>query len=200
MPALLDIAVCIGAYLLGSISSAILLARAVGMADPRSAGSGNPGATNMLRLGGKKIAALVFLGDMLKGLVPVLIAVALQLSPLTIAATGLCAFAGHIYPVFFGFKGGKGVATAFGVMLGYASLPAVTVGVVWLVMAMIFRISSLAAITAAVIAPAAMWRLQSHREFAIAMLLMSVVLLWRHRRNILNLIQGAESKIGSKKD
>lgn len=200
MPALLDIAICICAYLLGSVSSAILLSRAAGLADPRSVGSGNPGATNMLRVGGKKLAALVFLGDLLKGLIPVLIAASLKLSPLTIAVAGLCAFAGHLYPVFFGFKGGKGVATAFGVMLGYAALPAVAVGVVWLAMAFIFRISSLAAITAAVIAPAAMWRLQGEHEFAIATLLMSMVLLWRHRSNIRNLLQGAESRIGSKKD
>lgn len=200
MPVLLDIAVCVCAYLLGSVSSAILLSRAAGLADPRSVGSGNPGATNVLRHGGKKLAALVFLGDMLKGLIAVLIAAALKLPPLTVAIAGLCAFAGHLYPVFFGFKGGKGVATAFGVMLGYAALPAVAVGAVWLSMALIFRISSLAAITAAVFAPAAMWRLQGEHEFALATLLMSVVLLWRHRSNIRKLMQGAEGRIGGRKD
>jgi len=196
MPMLLDIAVCVLAYLLGSVSSAIVICKAAGLPDPRGQGSGNPGATNVLRYGGKKVAALVFLGDLLKGLIPVVIARALDLAPSTIAIAGLLAFAGHVYPVFFGFRGGKGVATALGVLIGFAWLPALSLAAVWLVMAVTFRISSLAAIAAALIAPVVMWTMQPHGELAAATLLMSLVLLWRHRGNLRNLLRGAEPRIG----
>lgn len=196
MPMVLDIAVCVFAYLMGSISSAIVVCRLAGLPDPRGQGSGNPGATNVLRYGGKKVAALVFLGDLLKGLIPVLAAKALALSPAIVAAAGLLAFAGHLYPVFFGFKGGKGVATGLGVMLGYAWAPALVLAGAWLAMALAFRISSLAAITAAVLAPGVMWAMQPQGEFVFAALLMSVMLLWRHRRNLRNLMQGVEPRIG----
>jgi glycerol-3-phosphate acyltransferase PlsY len=196
---LIDISVSIAAYLLGSISSAIVICKLCGLPDPRGQGSGNPGATNVLRYGGKKVAAGVFLGDMLKGLLPVLAAYWLGLSAATIAIVGLLAFAGHIWPVFFGFRGGKGVATAFGVLLGWAWLPAAVLAAVWIGAAVISRISSLGAISAAVCAPLAVWALQDQPVYAWATMLMSVVLLWRHRSNLRNLLRGTEPRIGQKK-
>jgi glycerol-3-phosphate acyltransferase PlsY len=196
---LLDIAVCACAYLLGSISSAIVICRLAGLPDPRGQGSGNPGATNVLRFGGKKIAALVFLGDLLKGLLPVALAAALQLSPATVAIAGLCAFAGHLYPVFFGFKGGKGVATAIGVLFAYAWPLALALAGIWLAVAVVFRISSLAAITAAALAPLLAWAMHLHPALVSATLAMSLALLWRHRGNLRNLLQGTEPRIGKKK-
>lgn len=196
---LLDITVCVCAYLLGSISSAIVICRLAGLPDPRSQGSGNPGATNVLRFGGKKLAALVFLGDLLKGLLPVALAVALQLSPATVAIAGLCAFAGHLYPIFFGFKGGKGVATAIGVLFAYAWPLALALAGIWLAMAVVFRMSSLAAITAAALAPLLAWSMSLHPALVSATLVMSLALLWRHRSNLRNLLRGTEPRIGRKK-
>ncbi|MDX9741348.1 MAG: glycerol-3-phosphate 1-O-acyltransferase PlsY [Gammaproteobacteria bacterium] len=195
---LLDISICIAAYLLGSISSAIVICKACGLPDPREQGSGNPGATNVLRYGGKKAAAAVFLGDMLKGLLAVLLARWLELPAATIAAVGLLAFAGHVWPVFFGFRGGKGVATAFGVLLGWAWLPAALLAAVWIIVAAVSRISSLGAISAALFAPLAMWGLQDQLLYAFATLLLSIVLLWRHRSNLSNLLRGSEPRIGRK--
>lgn len=195
---LVDISVCVAAYLLGSISSAIVICRLCGLPDPRGQGSGNPGATNVLRYGGKKIAAAVFLGDMLKGLLPVLVAVWLGLSASTTAAVGLLAFAGHVWPVFFGFRGGKGVATAFGVLLGWTWLSAAALAALWLGVAIVSRISSLGAISAALFAPLLVWGLQDQPVYALATLAMSAVLLWRHRGNIRNLLRGAEPRIGRK--
>lgn len=198
MPMPLDIAVCVLAYLLGSVSSAIVICRLAGLPDPRDQGSGNPGATNVLRFGGKKVAAMVLMGDTLKGLVPVGIATTLGLEPATVAVGGALAFAGHLYPVFFGFRGGKGVATALGVLLGFAWLPALAVAAVWLAVARIFRISSLAALAAAAAAPLIVWAGQPHASFAVATLAMSLALVWRHRRNVRNLMAGTEPRIGSK--
>lgn len=199
MPMVLDIAVCVLAYVLGSISSAIVVCRLAGLPDPRGQGSGNPGATNVLRYGGRKVAALVFAGDLLKGLAPVLVARMLELSPSTIALVGLLAFAGHVYPVFFGFRGGKGVATALGVLLGYAWPPALVLAGIWVAVALASRISSLAAITAAALAPVVVWAMQPQFEYVVAALIMSLALLWRHRSNLRNLMQGVEPKIGSKR-
>jgi glycerol-3-phosphate acyltransferase PlsY len=196
---LIDIGVSLAAYLLGSISSAIVICRVCGLPDPRAQGSGNPGATNVLRYGGKKVAAAVFLGDMLKGLLPVLVAHWLGLSATTIAVVGLLAFAGHIWPVFFGFRGGKGVATAFGVLLGWAWLPATVLAAMWISVAVISRISSLGAISAAVCAPLALWALQDQPVYVTASMLMSIILLWRHRSNLRNLLRGSEPRIGQKK-
>lgn len=168
----------------------------MGLADPRTAGSGNPGATNVLRLGGKKAAILTLLGDVLKGVIPVLLARAFVPAPTVIALVGLFAFLGHLYPVFFGFRGGKGVATAFGVLLALAPLVGLAVLITWLAMAFAFRYSSLSAITAAVLAPlyVALW-LPGLPYFEVA-LAMSLLLVWRHRPNIRNLLSGAEGKIG----
>jgi acyl phosphate:glycerol-3-phosphate acyltransferase len=195
----LDIAVCVFAYLLGSLSSAVILCKIAGLPDPRSEGSGNPGATNVLRIGGKKLAALVLAGDLLKGLLPVLVAQLLLLPPLTVALAGLLAFVGHLFPIFFGFKGGKGVATALGALLGFAWPVGIALVMIWLGMALVFRISSLAAISAAVAAPVAMWLAEPGAwEYIAATLAMSLLLLWRHRSNIRNLSEGTEPTIGDK--
>ena len=143
-----------GGYLLGSISAAIIVCKLMGLPDPRSEGSRNPGATNVARIGGKKAAALTLLGDMLKGLLPVLLAHALDAGAVVLAGTALAAFLGHLYPVFFGFQGGKGVATALGVSFGLHWLAGLTIAGIWLVMALLFRYSSLSALTAIALSPA----------------------------------------------
>ena len=184
------------AYLLGSISSAILVSRLFGLPDPRTGGSGNPGATNVLRLGGKKAAALTLLGDSLKGLVPVLVAQAAGADVGTLSLVGLAAFLGHLYPVFFRFHGGKGVATAFGVMVGVSWPVGLGVLLTWLTMAFVFRVSSLSALTAAVLAPAfAAWL---DRPYLALVLALCALLIWRHRSNIQKLLSGEEDKIQSK--
>ncbi len=194
-----DILLILGAYLLGSISTAIVLARAMGLPDPRTQGSGNPGATNMLRVGGRKLAAFTLLGDLVKGLIPLLVARLLTADALVLAAVGFAAFLGHLYPVFFGFRGGKGVATALGVLLGLAWPVALAALGTWLAMAALFRYSSLSALAAAAMAPIYMWQLNGTREFVTMSALLSVLLIWRHRSNIRNLLAGRESKIGKKK-
>ncbi|HFQ92142.1 MAG TPA: glycerol-3-phosphate 1-O-acyltransferase, partial [Chromatiales bacterium] len=165
------------AYLLGSLSSAIIMCRIFSLPDPRSQGSGNPGATNVLRFGGKKIAIMVLTGDILKGLIPVLVATYAGLTSAGIAVVGVAAFLGHLYPVFFGFQGGKGVATALGVLLGMSWLLGLAMIAVWVVMAMIFRISSLAAITAAICAPLFTWLLVPDPLSMASVTVMAVFLL-----------------------
>ncbi len=187
------------AYLLGSVATAIVTCRLMGLPDPRSQGSGNPGATNVLRHGGKKAAAFTLAGDVLKSLIPVLVAKLLGLAPEVVAATALAAFLGHLYPVYFGFRGGKGVATAFGAMLGISWLLAGAAAVTWLVMVLTFRYSSLSALTAAVLAPFyTMWLVPVPAYIGVTVL-MSLLLLWRHRSNIRNLLDGTEDKIGGKR-
>lgn len=184
-----------GGYLFGSISTAIIVCKLMGLPDPRTTGSRNPGATNVARLGGKKAAALTLAGDMLKGLVPVLIAHALHASPTILAATALAAFLGHLYPVFFGFQGGKGVATALGVIYGlYWPVGLLTTGI-WLAMAIAFRYSSLAALTAILLTPLCFLWLLPERPIIIAMVVLTALLYWRHRSNIANLLSGKEDKI-----
>ena len=192
----LNILLVVSGYLFGSISTAIIVCKLMGLPDPRTEGSRNPGATNVARLGGKKAAALTLAGDMLKGLVPVLIAQALHADPTILAATALAAFLGHLYPVFFGFQGGKGVATALGVIYGlYWPVGLLTTGV-WLAMAMVFRYSSLAALTAILLTPLGFMWLLPERPIVIAMVVLTVILFWRHRSNIANLLSGKEGKIG----
>ena len=192
---MIDILLVAGGYLLGSISTAIIVCKMMGLPDPRTEGSRNPGATNVARLGGKKAAALTLIGDMLKGLVPVLIAHALHASPTVLAATALAAFLGHLYPVFFGFQGGKGVATALGVIYGlYWPVGLFTTGI-WLAMAVVFRYSSLAALTAILLTPLGFLWLKPDMPIIIAMVIMTVILYWRHRSNISNLLTGKEDKI-----
>ena len=195
---MLDITLVIIAYLLGSISSAIIVARLLGLPDPRSQGSGNPGATNMMRLGGKGAALVTLLGDMLKGVLPVLLARALGGSEMALAGAATAAFLGHLYPVFFGFQGGKGVATFFGTLLGLNWLVGVMVLGTWLAMALLFRYSSLAALIASALAPAYLGWLQPVPAFIIAVCGMVVLLFWRHRSNISKLMAGTEGKIGGK--
>ena len=182
-------------YLFGSVSTAIIVCRLMGLPDPRTEGSGNPGATNVARLGGKKAAALTLVGDMLKGLIPVLIAHALHAGPVILAATALAAFLGHLYPVFFGFQGGKGVATALGVIYGLYWPVGLLTTAVWLSMALLFRYSSLAALIAILLTPLGFLWLWPEPAIIIAMCVLTVLLYWRHRSNIANLLSGKEGKI-----
>lgn len=185
-----------GAYLLGSLSAAIILCRALGLPDPRTQGSRNPGATNVLRIAGKKLAALVLVGDLLKGLIPVLAARGLAMDESVVAAVGLAAFLGHLYPLFFGFQGGKGVATALGVLAGAVWPVALAAAATWLVMAKVFRISSLAALSAALLAPLYVSLLTASAPMRVMVWVMSVMLLWRHRGNLQRLLSGEEGGIG----
>ena len=189
----------LAAYLLGSISSAIVISRAMGLTDPRTVGSKNPGATNVLRSGGKLAAALTLAGDILKGVAAVLIARLLTDDPLILASVAGAVFLGHLYPVWHGFKGGKGVATALGVWLALSPWVGVALVATWLGMAVIFRYSSLAAIVASVTAPFFVWWLAPEPAYLVAMTVMSLLLLYRHRSNIRNLTAGRESRIGRKK-
>jgi glycerol-3-phosphate acyltransferase PlsY len=188
----------IAAYLVGSVSSAIVVARAMGLPDPREVGSRNPGATNVLRYGGKKAAILTLLGDTLKGVIPVVIARALTDDPVILSATALAAFLGHLFPVFFGFHGGKGVATALGVWLALSPWVGLALIATWVTMALVFRYSSLAALTAALAAPFYVAWLQPGAAFVTTMVLMSALLVFRHRSNIRNLLGGREGRIGQK--
>ena len=183
-------------YLLGSIATAVLVSRALGVADPRSGGSGNPGATNVLRLAGRKAAGLTLVGDILKGVVPVLVARAADLPPGAVALVGLAAFLGHLYPAFFGFRGGKGVATALGVLLAMEPYLGAAVLATWIVVAGVSRYSSLAALVASVLAPGYAWVLSGDRGVVGAVALMAVLLVWRHRANIRRLVAGEEGRIG----
>jgi len=197
---IIDFLLVLGGYLFGSISTAVLTCRLMGLPDPRTEGSRNPGATNVLRLGGKKAAFMTLTGDMLKGLVPVLIAQALHASPLILSATALAAFLGHLYPVFFGFQGGKGVATALGVILGLYLPAGLGVAAIWLLMAFLFRISSLSALTAMLLAPVVFWLLKPEPAFISVMIVITLMLFWRHRSNIRDLLKGTEGKIHMRSD
>lgn len=184
------------AYLLGSISSAVVVTRIMRLEDPRNVGSRNPGATNVLRYGGKTAAALTLLGDLLKGVVAVSVARVLTQDALVLALVGLCAFVGHIYPVFFGFRGGKGVATGFGVWLALSPLVALALAVTWLLVAALFRYSSLAALTAAALGPVYTWVFLRQWPYVALSIVMGAFLIWRHRTNIKKLLAGEEGRIG----
>lgn len=186
------------AYLLGSVSSAIIVCRLSGLPDPRSEGSKNPGATNVLRLGGKKLAAITLLGDVLKGFIAVKLTMWISPSPAIVAPVILAVFLGHLYPVFFNFEGGKGVATAFGAILGLSWTAGFLLLVIWIGMAYLFRYSSLAAIVSALLAPVFVAQFLNW-HYAIPVFIMSLLLLWRHRGNIDRLRKGLEPKIGMKK-
>ncbi|MDM7322858.1 MAG: glycerol-3-phosphate 1-O-acyltransferase PlsY [Gammaproteobacteria bacterium] len=195
----LDLALPLCAYLLGSVATAIVVTRLLGLPDPRTMGSGNPGATNVLRTGSKGAAFITLLGDMLKGLLPVVMARLLEVGELTLMATALAAFLGHIYPVFFQFRGGKGVATALGVLLGLAPWLGLAVLGVWLLVAATLRYSSLAALIAAATAPVIAWGLGLGTTAITGVAFMSALLIARHRSNIQRLLAGTESRIGAKK-
>ena len=198
----------VAAYLVGSLSFAVIVSRLMGLNDPRSYGSKNPGATNVLRSGNKAAAVITLLLDALKGWLPVVLVLqfgaAYGLGEATLALVGLAAFLGHLYPVFFRFQGGKGVATAAGVLLAFEPLLGLATLVNWALIAGFFRYSSLASIAAAVFAPVyylmgngVAWYMAKPVLLGIAA--MSVMLLWRHRENINRLLAGQESKLGAKK-
>lgn len=185
-------------YLCGSVASAIIVCRLMGLPDPRSGGSGNPGATNVLRLGGKGPAALTLLGDVLKGVIPVLVAAYLATPPAVWMACGLAAFIGHLFPVFFRFQGGKGFATALGVVVALHWQAFLCMGLTWLAVAGLFRYSSLASLCAAIAAPLGAWLLGGPAAFVWGLSAMAVLLFWRHKGNIERLLAGTESRIGQK--
>ena len=198
----------IAAYLIGSLSFAVIVSSLMGLNDPRTYGSGNPGATNVLRSGSKAAAALTLLLDAVKGLVPVLLVKyfgpAYGLHEGTLALVAIAAFLGHLFPVFFKFKGGKGVATALGVLLGISGWLGLFVLLTWLAVAFTTRYSSVSALIAAVLAPVyyvlfggTLWVYD--KSLLLAVMAMSALLLWRHAENISRLLKGQESKIGSKK-
>ncbi len=183
------------AYLLGSVSSAVIVCRLMSLPDPRTLGSNNPGATNVLRLGGKKAAALTLIGDMLKGFIPVLGANLLGVKPSVLALVSIAVFLGHLYPIFFGFKGGKGVATALGIQFGLGWQIGGSVALLWLLIAKGSNISSLAALVSMALAPLIIWFFWPAPALILMQLLLSLILFWRHRTNIRDLISGAEGKI-----
>ena len=192
----------LAAYLVGSLSFAVIVSRVMGLSDPRTYGSGNPGATNVLRSGSKAAAVLTLLLDALKGYVPVALVVFFGgrygLGQGTVALVALAAFLGHLWPVFFRFNGGKGVATAAGALLGIDPLLGGATVVTWLIIAAFFRYSSLASLVAAAFAP--FWQLLTvgFGPVALAVLVMSLLLVWRHSGNIRKLVAGTESRIGQK--
>jgi len=189
----------LGAYLLGSIPFAILVSRAMGLADPRTYGSGNIGATNVLRSGNRRAAVLTLLGDVAKGWIAVLIARLLGASVEIVALVAFFAFLGHLFPVWLRFNGGKGVATAAGVLIAIDWRLGLAVIALWLAVAVISRYSSLAALTASLFAPAATAYLHGVGPIFYAVLGMSALLIWRHKTNIAKLVRGEESRIGQKK-
>lgn len=185
----------VAAYLAGSLTSAVIACRALGLGDPREDGSGNPGATNVMRLHGKKAALLTLGGDVLKGLLPVLLLRLAGAPEAFVVAGGLAAFLGHLYPVFFGWRGGKGVATFIGALLGFHWLLGAAYIVVWLAAAGLFRYSSAAALCGAAFAPLLCWLILDDGYYLAGVGLMAVLLIWRHRSNISNLLAGTEEKI-----
>ena len=198
----------IAAYLMGSLSFAVIVSRTMGLGDPRTYGSKNPGATNVLRSGNKAAAIVTLLLDAFKGWLPVMLVKwfgePYGLGDGTIAMVGLAAFLGHLFPVFFRFVGGKGVATALGVLLATGWVLGLATGITWLVIAYAFRYSSLASLVAAVFAPVyyvfgdgLAWAMDKNIVLSIAV--MSLLLIWRHSENISRLVKGTESKLGSKK-
>ena len=208
MEALYPLAATVAAYLLGSLAFAVLVSKAMGLSDPRTFGSGNPGATNVLRSGSKPAAAITLLLDAMKGFVPVVLVKAFGarhgMGDGTVALVALAAFLGHLYPVFFRFRGGKGVATFIGVVFGVHWLLGVATGITWLIIAFFFRYSSLASLVSAVFAPlyyllggGIAWYAEA--PVAAALFAMALLLAWRHRANIQRLLQGTESRLGAKK-
>jgi glycerol-3-phosphate acyltransferase PlsY len=198
----------VAAYLIGSLSFAVIVSRVMGLHDPRTYGSGNPGATNVLRSGSKPAAIATLLLDALKGWLPVMLVQwfgqPYGLGDGTLAAVGLAAFLGHLYPVFFRFQGGKGVATALGVLLGISGWLGLATALTWVIVAFFFRYSSLASLVSAVFAPVyyvlcggILWYTEA--PVTAAIVVMGLLLIWRHRENIQRLVAGKESRLGKKK-
>ena len=200
---MLTIIFIIAAYLVGSVSFAVIASKLFNLPDPRTYGSGNPGATNVLRTGKKAAAAFVLLGDTAKGWLAVWLAI--KFCPIDVmytmlaASVALAVFLGHLFPIFLKFKGGKGVATALGVLLALNVWVGVGTLVTWLFMAVAFRYSSLAALVASIAAPIYAYLFYAPREWVFASGIMSLMLVWRHKSNIQNLLAGNETKLGGKK-
>ena len=208
MNALYPLIAVVAAYLIGSLSFAVIVSRVMGLNDPRTYGSGNPGATNVLRSGSKAAAAVTLLLDAFKGWLPVVLVkwfgADFGLGDNTVALVALAAFLGHLYPVFFNFKGGKGVATALGVLFGISGWLGLATALTWLIVAVFFRYSSLAALVASIFAPVyyvlcsgIVWNAET--PITAAIVVMAMLLIWRHRENIQRLMAGKESKLGQKK-
>lgn len=195
---LLDVSLVGTSYLIGSVASAIVVCRLWKLPDPRHQGSGNPGATNVLRIGGKTPAAATLVGDVLKGLLPVTVGQWLNVESATLAAIALAAFLGHLYPLFFNFQGGKGVATAFGALLALAPGVALATLGIWLLIALLTRLSSLAALGAGILAPIVLWWQDHPQEHALLLAIIALLLVWRHRENIQRLLAGQEQRIDGK--
>lgn len=190
----------VGAYLIGSISFGILISKCFGLADPRTVGSGNPGATNVLRSGKKSAALLTLLGDALKGWLPVWLALQNNMLMWVVSSIGLAVFLGHLYPVYFKFKGGKGVATALGVIFAISPFLGLAAMVTWLVVFAFSRYASLASIIAALLVPVhSYYYLRPYKDYFLMLVVMSVLLIWRHRSNIQKLLNGTESGFKKKK-
>ncbi|MCM2297087.1 glycerol-3-phosphate 1-O-acyltransferase PlsY [Rhodoferax sp.] len=207
MQKFLPLLAVLAAYLVGSLSFAVIVSRVMGLSDPRTFGSKNPGATNVLRSGSKAAAILTLLLDAAKGWLPVVLVKwygpAYGLGDGTLALVGLAAFLGHVFPVFFRFSGGKGVATALGVLLGFSGWLGLATASIWLLMAVVFRFSSLASITSALLAPVVyvlgdggLWIMS--KSVALCLAVMSLLLLYRHAENINRLFKGTESRLGKK--
>jgi acyl phosphate:glycerol-3-phosphate acyltransferase len=201
---LTSLGMLVAAYLLGSVPFAVIFSRLFGLQDPRTYGSGNPGATNVLRSGNKAAAALTLIGDAAKGWLAVWLAVHFKTNPLLVAGVAIAVFLGHLYPIFLKFKGGKGVATAFGIMVAIEPFLALATMATWIIMAVFFRFSSLAALTCAVFAPVyyffggmLVWK--SHLPIGAALIVIALFLLYRHKANIHRLIAGTEPRIGNSK-
>ncbi len=188
------------AYLLGSISCAVVVCRLMDLPDPRNEGSQNPGATNVMRIGGKKAAAFTLLGDSLKGFIPVFVANLMDMSPGVLAVVGMAAFLGHLYPLFFDFKGGKGVATALGILFGLSWQIGATVAAIWILMAYVVKISSLSALVSMALSPVVVWWFWPSPILIWMSIIMTALLFWRHRSNILGLLKGTEGKLTGKKN
>ncbi len=187
------------AYLLGSVSSAILTCQLMGIADPRTVGSKNPGATNVMRHGGKKAAFFTLFGDILKGLVPVLIAKLLGMNNAWVTLIGIAAFLGHLYPIYFSFRGGKGVATAIGLYMGLNWIAGLLIIASWLFTAKVLKISSFAALIATLLAPLYFYLITHDMNMTLGMLFITLLIYWRHRSNIQKMLSGTENTLGSEK-
>ncbi len=185
------------AYLIGSVSSAVLVCRLFNLPDPREAGSKNPGATNVLRLGGRLPAALTLLGDILKGWLPVILVKLWTANPWIISSVLLAAILGHLYPLYFQFKGGKGVATAIGALLALSPFLGGAFVLIWLVIFVLFRYSSLSALIATLSMPVCGWWLIDKR-YCVVLALLALIVVWRHRENVNRLLKGTEDKVGKK--
>jgi glycerol-3-phosphate acyltransferase PlsY len=203
----LDILLILLAYLIGSISFAVVVSKCMRLPDPHTYGSGNPGATNVLRTGNKLAAVLTLIGDTLKGFFAVMLARVLlgdqsltsTMSSWVLCGVVLAVFLGHLFPVFHGFKGGKGVATACGILFGVNWILGLATLGTWIIVATFMRYSSLAALAAAIFGPIYFVFLFGFQPMGIALLIVCLLLIWRHRSNIANLLNGTESRIGSKK-